>query len=403
MQPLQNGRPTLRFELPESAEQFRSDLRQFLADELPDWWTHLFNEDDRVADVMLDVRQKLAERGWLTMAWPEEFGGQDADIWMRMVLNEEMRSAGEPRGSHYMCVNYIGPLIMQVGTPEQQERFLTPMSTGEAQWCQGFSEPDAGSDLSALQTKAIDNGSCFVVNGQKIWTSYATNAEWCLLIARSDPDSKRYDGLSVFAVDMRTPGITVRPIESLGGPSEINEVFFDDVEVPYDCVLGPVDQGWSVIVNALANERLGIAFHAYIRDPFERLLDYVKNNTDDAGRPLAEKPAVRAALVRMYAQWRAATLLFYRVAADHEMGATDVVGPAISKVFASEAAMAAADTAFNIVGPRAQLSEYDGSAPLGGLAPYQWVYTLPTLIAAGTNEIQRNMIAQRGLGLPRGR
>lgn len=393
----------MHFALPGSAEQFRSDLRQFLDDELPDWWTHLFNEDERVLDATIEVRRKLADRGWLTMAWPEEFGGQDADIWMRMVLNEEMRYAGEPRGSHYMCVNYIGPLIMQVGTQEQKERFLPPMATGEAQWCQGFSEPGAGSDLSALQTKAIDNGTCFVVNGQKLWTSYATHAEWCLLIARSDPESTRYNGLSIFAVDMKTPGITVRPIESLGGPSEINEVFFDDVDVPYDCLLGPVDHGWSVIVNALANERLGIAFHSYVREPLDRLLEYVKNASDEDDRPLSEKPAVRAALVRMYAQWRAATLLFYRVAADYEMGETDAVGPAISKVFASEAAMSAADVAFNILGPRAQLSEHDESAPAGGLAAYQWVYTLPTLIAAGTNEIQRNIIAQRGLGLPRGR
>ena len=391
----------MHFDLPESAEQFRTELRAFLDEELPDWWTHLFNVDERVPGFMVELCRKLADKGWLTMAWPKEFGGQEADIWMRMVLNEEMRYRGEPRGSHYMCVNYIGPLIMQVGTPEQQERFLPPMSSGDVLWCQGFSEPGAGSDLSALQTKAIDNGDCFVVNGQKIWTSYATHAEWCLLIARSDPSSERYNGLSVFAVDMKSPGLTVRPIDSLGGPSEINEVFFEDVEVPYDCLLGPVNEGWSVIVNALANERLGIAFHSYIQDPFDKLLEYVKTTNDEHGRPLSEKPAVRAGLVRMYAQWRAARMLFYRVAAEHEMGNMDVVGPAISKVFATEAAMKAADVAFDILGPRAQLNEHDVSAPLGGLAVNQWVYTLPTLIAAGTNEIQRNIIAQRGLGLPR--
>ena len=200
---------------------------------------------------------------------------------------------------------------------------------------------------------------------------------------------------------MKTPGITVRPIDSLGGPSEINEVFFEDVEVPHDCLLGPVHDGWSVIVNALANERLGIAFHSYILEPFDKLLEYVKATRDEDGRLLSEKPSVRAGLVRMYAQWRAARMLFYRVAADHEMGNMDSVGPAISKVFATEAAMQAADVAFNILGPRAQLNEHDASAPLGGLASNQWVYTLPTLIAAGTNEIQRNIIAQRGLGLPR--
>ena len=391
----------MNFDLPESAEQFRTELREFLDEELPDWWTHLFNVDERVPGFMVELCRKLADKNWLTMAWPKEFGGQEADIWMRMVLNEEMRYRGEPRGSHYMCVNYIGPLIMQVGTQAQKDRFLPPMSSGDALWCQGFSEPGAGSDLSALQTRAVDNGDSFVVNGQKIWTSYATHAEWCLLIARSDPESERYNGLAVFAVDMKSPGLTVRPIDSLGGPSEINEVFFEDVEVPHDCLLGPVNEGWSVIVNALANERLGIAFHSYIKEPLDKLLEYVKNTKDEEGRPLSEKPAVRAGLVRMYAQWRAARNLFYRVAADHEMGNMDVVGPAISKVFATEAAMQAADVVFDALGPKAQLNEYDDTALLGGLAVNQWVYTLPTLIAAGTNEIQRNIIAQRGLGLPR--
>ena len=290
---------------------------------------------------------------------------------------------------------------MQVGTPEQRERFLSPWLQAMRFGVRGFSEPGAGSDLASLQTKAIDNGKCFVVNGQKIWTSYAQHAEWCLLIARSDPDSKRHKGLSVFALDMKSPGVTVRPIDSLGGPSEINELFFEDVEIPYDCLLGPVHEGWSVIVNALANERLGIAFHAYILDPLDKLLEYVKTTEDEEGRLLSEKPSVRAGLVRMHARWRAARMLFYRVAADFELGNTDVVGPAISKVFASEAAMFAADVAFNVLGPKAQLGEYDASAPLGGLAVNQWIYTIPTLIAAGTNEIQRNIIAQRGLGLPR--
>lgn len=391
----------MNLEFPEVAEQFRTDLRQFIAEELPDWWTHLFNHDERVTGAALDFCQKLAKRGWLTMAWPKEFGGQDADVWMKVVLSEEMRYVGEPRGPQYMCLNYIGPLIMQAGTPEQHERFLKPMAAGKALWCQGFSEPGAGSDLAALKTKAVDNGECFVVNGQKIWTSYAANANWCLLVARTDANSQKHKGLSMFAVDMKTPGVTVRPIDSMGGPSEINEVFFEDAKVPYDCLIGPLDGGWGVIVGALANERLGIAFHAHIINPFDRLLDYAKNTKDEKGRPLSERASVRLGLCRLHARWRAAKMLLYRVAADNAAGSQDPVGPAVYKTFASEASLFAADVAFDIMGPTAQLTEYDAGSPCEGLATNQWIQNIPALIGAGTNEIQRNIIAQRGLGLPR--
>lgn len=391
----------MNFDFPESAEQFRAELREFIAEQVPDWWTHLFSADERVPEFTVEFCRKLAKKNWLTMAWPKEFGGQEADIWMQLVLSEEMRYVGEPRGSHYMCLNYIGPLIMQAGTAEQQERFLKPMASGDALWCQGFSEPGAGSDLAALKTRAIDNGKCFVANGQKIWTSYAAHAEWCLLIARSDPESEKHKGLSVFAVDMKTPGVTVRPIESMGGPSEINEVFFDNVEIPYDCLIGPVDKGWSVIMQALANERLGIAFHAHIIDPFDQLLKYVQTTEDSNGRPLSEHPSIRSRLIKLHAHWRAARLLVYRVAADHAEGGADPAGPAIYKAFASEASVLAADLAFDIVGPKAQLGEHDATAPLAGLASSQWILNIPALIGAGTNEIQRNIIAQRGLGLPR--
>lgn len=391
----------MELEFPPSAEQFRRELREFIDKELPEWWTHLFNADERVPIVTVEFCKKLAKRGWLTMAWPKEFGGQDADIWTKLVLSEEMRYVGEPRGSHYMCLNYIGPLIMQAGTPEQKERFLKPMASGEALWCQGFSEPGAGSDLAAVKTMAVDNGECFVVNGQKIWTSYAGHAEWCLLVARTDLKSKRHKGLSVFAVDMKSPGVTVRPIDSMGGPSEMNEVFFDDVKVPYECLIGPLHNGWSVIISALANERLGIAFHAHILDPFDQLLKYAKETNDDHGRPLIERESVQAGLVRIHARWRAARLMVCEAAQGHADGNANSVAPAIYKVFATEASLYAADIAFGIMGPKAQLREEDPAAPSHGLATRQWILNIPALIGAGTNEIQRNIIAQQGLGLPR--
>lgn len=391
----------MNFEFPPEAEEFRLELRQFIADELPDWWTHMFYDDERVFPFARQFCQKLADRGWLTMAWPKEYGGQDADIWMQLTLSEEMRYAGEPRGPQYMNLNYIGPLLMNVGTPEQKDRFLKPMTAGDVVWCQGFSEPGAGSDLAAVQTRATDNGSCYVINGQKIWTSYAPHADWCLLVARSDPDSKRHRGLSVFAVDMKTPGLTVRPIKSLAGPSEINELFFDDVEVPYDCLIGKLNEGWPAITSSLANERLGMPFHTYSIIVFDQLMEYAKSTVDETGRPLTERPAVQEALLKIHARWRASRMLVARLAGDHAQGEVDQVGSAIYKVFAPESYLFAANVGFDILGPGAQLSEMDPMAPLGGMVPTHWKLGIPGVIAGGSSHIQRNIIAQRGLGLPR--
>lgn len=391
----------MKFEFPPEAEEFRLELREFLAAELPDWWTHMFYDDERVFPFTRQFCQKLAERGWLTTAWPKEYGGQDADIWMQLTLSEEMRYAGEPRGPQYMNLNYIGPLMMNVGTPEQKERFLKPMTAGDVVWCQGFSEPGAGSDLAAVQTRATDNGDCYVINGQKIWTSYAPHADWCLLVARSDPDSKRHKGLSVFAVDMKTPGLTVRPIQSLAGPSEINELFFDNVEVPYENVIGTLNEGWPAIISALANERLGMPFHTYSILVFDQLMDYAKNTVDETGRPLSERPSVQEALLKIHARWRASRMLVARLASDHAQGEVDPAASAIYKIFAPESYLFAANVGFDILGPGAQLSEMDPMAPLGGIVPTHWKLGIPGVIAGGSSQIQRNIIAQRGLGLPR--
>src|SRR5439155_19345449 len=176
-------------------ETFRAELRVFLDAELPDWWRGMFVDDDRAMPLTREICRKLAARGWLTMAWPPEHGGRGASVWMQTVLREEMWARDEPRGPQYMNLNYIGPLIMRFGTPEQRTRFLPPMARGDVVWCQGFSEPGAGSDLAALSTRADDDDDGYVVNGQKVWTSYAdTPADWCLLLARTNHDGPKRDG-----------------------------------------------------------------------------------------------------------------------------------------------------------------------------------------------------------------
>ena len=392
----------MNFEYPADAESFRSELRSFLTEELPPWWTDTWVEDDRIIPFTLEFCQKLAEKNWLTMAWPKEYGGGAADIWHQNVVREEMWRIGEPRGPQYMNLNYIGPAIMMFGTDEQKEKYLKPISAGNVLWCQGFSEPGAGSDLASLRTRAEDTGSGYKLNGQKIWTSYARHAQHCFLMARTDPDAPKHKGISVFLLDMNTPGITVRPIESLGGPIEFHELFFDDAEVPYDALLGPVNQGWYVAMSALEGERAGVGYAGLFELQLDDLLKHVQNSLDSAGRSLASRTDVRNKIIKLRAVNRAMRLLMYKVETAYAGPDTAFVDSAIYKTLAGDISMQIAQLALEVTGLKGHLMEEDPLVTLGDGAFRWWVRALPVQIAAGSSEIQRNIIAQRGLGLPRG-
>ncbi len=379
-------------------EAFRSELRAFLAEELPGWWRGMFVDDPRAIPTTREMCRKLAERGWLTMAWPPEFGGSGASVWMQTVLREEMWAHEEPRGPQYMNLNYIGPLIMRYGTPDQHERFLPPMAQGEVIWCQGFSEPDAGSDLASLTTRAEDRGDHFVVHGQKIWTSYAdAPADWCLLLVRTDPDAPKHAGISVLLVDMTTPGITVRPIDTLAGPHEFNEVFLDDVEVPRTCLLGPQDGGWDLIVAGLTFERAGIARYARAGRIIELLVEWAR----DTGR--ASEPDVRRQLAELRIRYEAARLLSYRTVSMQSAGEVPSTEASIARIHNGQLEQLVSQVGLELLGPAGQLGADDPWAPLAGAIRRHWARNVPTTIAAGTLEVQKNIVAQRGLGLPRAR
>jgi alkylation response protein AidB-like acyl-CoA dehydrogenase len=341
----------------------------------------------------------LAERGWLAMAWPAEHGGAGASVWLQTIVREEMWAREEPRGPQYMNLNYIGPLLMRFGTPEQQRRFLPPMARGEVIWCQGFSEPDAGSDLASLTTRAVPAGDGFTVHGRKIWTSYAdAPAEWCLLLARTNPDAPRkHDGISVLLVDMRAPGITVRPIATMAGPHEFNEVTFDGVAVPHDCLLGEQDRGWEVIVAGLTFERTGIARYARAGRIIELLVDWA----NDTGR--AADPDVRDKLADLRARYEAARLLSYRAISLQAAGGVPTVEASIARIHGTQLEQAVGHVALELLGPSAQLRGGDPAAPLAGEVLRHWLRNIPTTVAAGTLEIQKDIVAVRGLGLPASR
>ena len=244
---------------------FRRELRAFLDENLPDDWSELSKHgpgSDDQAEFSKEFCPKLAARGWLTQNWPVEYGGRGATPWRHAILGEEMWLRGEPRSSQYMNVNWVGPTIMRYGTDEQKAHHLPPISAGEAFWCQGFSEPEAGSDLASLRTMAVLDGDEYVINGSKIWTSYVNYAQYCFLVARTDPQSSGRRGISVLLVPMDTPGIEVREIPSVVGERYFFEVFFTDVRVPVSCRLGPENEGWDVVIYSLAFERVGAARYA---------------------------------------------------------------------------------------------------------------------------------------------
>jgi alkylation response protein AidB-like acyl-CoA dehydrogenase len=384
------------FRFNEEEEAFRRELRRFLDEELPDWWRGMFVADERVFPETRRICEKLAARGWLTMAWPREHGGRDASPWMQAVLREEMWAHDEPRGPQYMNLNYIGPCIMRFGTAEQKRRFLPPMARGQVLWTQGFSEPGAGSDLASLTTRAEEGDRHFVVTGEKTWNSYAdAPADWCMLLVRTDPMAVRHRGLTVLLVDMRTPGITVRPIESMAGPHELNEIFFDDVVVPVDCVLGGKDRGWDVVTAGLTFERVGIARYARAGRVIELLAEDVKRAAGASDRD------VRHQLADLRVRYEAARLLNYRAISLSARGAIPRVEASIARLHNTALEQLAGHVGLEILGLGARLTHDDPRAPLGGMLWRQWVRNIPSTITAGTTEVQKNIVAIHGLGLPR--
>lgn len=285
----------MQFEWSDFHRDFRQRIRDFLAANLPPDWearAHHGPGSEEQTHFSRAICGKLAEAGLLIPHWPREWGGQGLDPWCQTILAEEMWSAGEPRGAQYMNVNWIGPTLMRYGSAAQRDRYLPPIARGDAIWCQGFSEPDAGSDLASLRTRAVLNGDVYRVTGQKIWTSYAGLAETCFLLARTSADRKR--GISIFLVPMNSPGIEVRSIPSLIGEGDIHEVYFDDVVVPASARLGQEGEAWEIIAFSLANERLGIPRYALARRALDRAVSILQAR-GGFGREAVRIAAARAA------------------------------------------------------------------------------------------------------------
>ncbi len=370
-----------------TAEQdaFRATVRDFLDANLPDNWEEVAHGPGSKAQT--DFAQQfcgaLAGAGLLVPHWPERWGGRDADPWTAFILAEEMWAAGEPRGGQYMNVNWIGPTLMRHGSDEQQERYIPPMARGVTLWCQGFSEPEAGSDLASLRTRAAPADGGYRINGQKIWTSYAGQADTCFLLART---AEGKGGISIFLVPMETPGITVRQIPSIIGEGDIHEVFFDDVEVPVTARLGEEGEAWTIVRTALSLERVGIPRFALASRSLHRAVTLLQQA--DRFHTGAQEQAARAK-----AACEVARLYSYSIIDQRAKG--QLPGPEAS------AGRFATVTCERLV---ADFVVEHVPEALGGEHPLLMAHHQRGIvagIASGAAEIQLNLIASELLKLPR--
>jgi alkylation response protein AidB-like acyl-CoA dehydrogenase len=341
---------------------------------------------------------KLGANGWLAPAWPKKYGGADMSVLEQFVLSQELHEAGAPTSRQML--NLVGPTIMLHGTDEQKAEHLPPMLRGEVAWCQGFSEPGSGSDLASLQTRAVRDGDEYVVNGQKIWTSGAHRADWIFLLTRTDPDAPKHRGISYLLLDMKSPGVTVRPLINMANGHVFNEVFFEDVRVPVRNRIGEENRGWYVGTTTLDFERSNIARAIIARKNVGRLANYVRAR-EKSGRAVSS--SYRLEVADRAIETNICELLSFVVVSIQARGGVPNMEASMSKMYGSELSQRIAWTKMHLTGMYGQERKHSGLQEAHNLnAALEYMTTVPATIAAGTSEIQRNIIATRGLGLPRG-
>jgi alkylation response protein AidB-like acyl-CoA dehydrogenase len=371
---------------------FRAEVQAWLADNLTDELRGVRLGERRFEVAAREWSGKLFEAGYAGLTWPKEYGGAGAPYSYQAILLEELARAEAPSHIGVIGLGMAGPTIIACGTEEQKQRYLPRILSAEEIWCQGFSEPGAGSDLASVRTRADQRDGHFVVNGQKVWSSFAHIADWCILVTRSDPASERHRGLTYLVVDMHSPGVEVRPLRQLTGHAEFNEIFFTDVEVPVENVLGAVGDGWSVAMTTLLHERgtLGFALTGVLDAAVRRLVSLARDrNVDD--------PLLVDRIAQEWIELQALKLTNYRALTS--LMKTGIPGPegSVTKLHWSESNQRLGKLALELIGDEAQVVEGDG----------EWQYlqlrSRGNTIEAGTSEILRSIIAERVLGLPRSR
>lgn len=382
------------YRYPPEAEIFRLEVRAWLEKNLTDDVKGLHNRGDISSADLEKLKawnKTMADARYVAISWPEIFGGRNASVMEQVVLAEEMYGAGAPAPLNPIGINNIAPSIMAYGTEQQKQQYLKRMLSGEDIWCQGFSEPEAGSDLAALRTRAVEEGDYFVISGQKVWNTLGHYADYCELLVRTDPAASKHQGISCLLVDMKTPGVEVRPLKTLTGACEFSEIFFDKVRVPKTALLGPLHQGWTVAMNTLSNERAGVAhIHLGLRKKIAGLMAEVKNKTVD-GLPLSKNPVVRQKLAKVYLMGEIQKSLANITIAAAAQGKPPGAESSLIKITWAEIENLLAETSAQVLGGDALLEPWGDNR----------LYTRATSIAGGTTQVNRNIVAQRVLGLPR--
>ena len=388
----------MEFKFTAEHEALRKEVRDFLAEALPNRGVgpvRLTSQENW--EEQLAFNKKLAKKGWIAPAWPKEYGGLGWSHINQMIFSEELSYAGAPDGGRVFNVGMIGPTLIVHGTPEQKAEHLPRITNAEVTWCQGYSEPGAGSDLASLQTRAVRDGDDYIVNGQKIWTTGAHHADWCFLLVRTDPDAPKHKGISFLLVDMKTPSITVRPLINMAGYHEFNEVFFEDVRVPVRNRVGEENRGWYVAMTLLDFERSNVASIAANQRQLELLMQLWRERRSGE----AYRDILRHRIADLWVANEVGRMLAYRIAWMQEAGRIPNYEASVIKVFATELAQRITNFGVNLFGPAGALEPDSKYAVANGIFEKGHLVNVAPTIYSGSSEIQRNIIAQRGLGLPR--
>ena len=378
--------------------QFRDEVRAWFSANVPKDWVKRRNAEESMQarfDYLRQWQRTMFDAGWAGVSWPKQYGGRGATLMEQVIFIEEMARAEAPPMANVLGLGLIGPTIIAYGNDAQKTRFLQKILSAEEIWCQGFSEPNAGSDLAAASTEAKRDGDHFIINGHKCWNSYAWAADWCELVVRTDPD--QHKGLTVLLVGMKAPGVEVRGLKQMSGESEFCEIFFRDVRVPAENVVGKVNDGWRVAMGTLMHERgtFGAALQVNYRRNFNRLVEIARE------RKLTGDPLVRQKLAQMYAEIE--VMRCNQMRAFSRLTETGVPGPegSIQKIFWSELNQRFQQIAMEVLGPYAQLAHGSADAFDQGQWAYNYLRARGNTIEAGSSEIQRNIIGHFVLGLPK--
>jgi alkylation response protein AidB-like acyl-CoA dehydrogenase len=384
---------------PEEAA-FRKEVVEFIEAEAPK-----IARGTRIEETLArsgDWFKKLADRGWNAPAWPTEYGGGGMTVTQQFIFNEEMAIHRAPRPVHLIIgLGMAGPTIIVHGTEEQKKKWLPGMLAGTDIWCQGYSEPEAGSDLASLRTRAVKDGDDYVLNGQKIWTTIAHVAKWMICLARTDPDAPKHRGITYFIVDMKSPGIDVRPLVNMAGTPEFNEVFFDNVRVPKGNVIGEENRGWYAAVTTLDFERSSVGSAIGMTQEVEEMIEYAREHADEPTSTLKTNPMLRYELADRMVEAEVARMMSYRIASMQSRGLIPNYEASALKFYSAELHQRIAHTQLKVLGAYGQLERGSEFAPHRGRWCFTYLRSAGYTIEAGTSEIQRNIVATRGLGLPR--